>query len=461
MRLFLILLAAPAMACAAAAPAPAPTPAPAVDRPLAVQAKLEAAQAVFRSQLLGDLDHRIGDSITIAGVTIPARVGDKGQLELDLASDGKFKAFTKAATVPVTVTPAGAKRPLKLTLFLNRTADGWTYRNASQLTVAIGPEVWCIVDVNGDGTFNQPGIDGMTLAGYEWLFPLPTTDERFCSPALDLTGLAFGALGEEVKLSGRPLTTTVADALPVLKGVNSERLILGLTPRPEDAKLSAELQSHCHYMSLNKTLAHPEDEGKPGFSAEGHQAGMRSILSMGTSSERVAWMMVQTYFHRQDVIRPETTAFGVGYEGSYGGIDGRSKMGKAPATWWPVLCPVPDQRECGVSYQKEAPDATPGDDSAGLPITAYFGAGALLLKRWELKAIAGVKTPGLVECYPFDPKTGASAGMTGYQRCVAIIPKEPLQGAATYEVTLDVDVAGKPWTRTWQFSTVGAAKPKR
>lgn len=431
------------------------------DRPLAVQAKLGPAQAMFQSQLLGGLDHPVGQAITVAGTTVAARLGDKGQLELDLTGEGKFKTYSKSTTITVPVTAAGAKQPVKLSLYLNRTADGWTYRNASQLTIAIGPEAWWVCDVNGDGTFNQPGIDGMTLAGHEWLFPLPTTQERFCSTALDLTGLTLTPVGEEVQLSGRPLVTTVPAALAVLKGVNVERLRIGLTPRPEDVKLSAELQAHCAYMALNKTLTHPEDKSKPGYTPEGHSAGMRSILSMGTAADRVAWMMVQTYFHRQDVIRPETLAFGVGYEGSYGGIDGRSAMGKAPATWWPVLYPVPGQRECGLTYQKEAPDATPGDGSAGLPITAYFATRDLKLTAWTLTPVEGVKVPAPVDCYVFDPSTGVEARMTGYQRCVALIPKEPLQGAATYEVSMEVAVAGKPWKRTWQFSTVGASKPRR
>ena len=431
------------------------------DRPLPVQAKLGAAQAMFRSQLLGELDHPVGQAITLAGTSVAARVGDKGQLELDLTGEGKFKAYSKSTTVTIPVTVAGAKQPVKLSLYLNRTPEGWTYRNASQLTIAIGAEAWWVCDVNGDGTFNQPGIDGMTLTGYEWLFPLPTSDERFCTPTLDLTGLTLTPLGEDVQLSGRPLSTTVPAALAVLKGVNVERLQIGLTPRPEDAKLSAELQAHCAYMALNKTLTHPEDKSKPGYTPAGNSAGMRSILSMGTGADRVGWMMVQTYFHRQDVIRPETLAFGVGYDGSYGGIDGRSKLSKAPATWWPVLYPVPDQRECGLTYQEEGPDATPGDSSSGLPITAYFATRDLKLTTWSLKPVDGVKVPAPVDCYVYDPSTGTEAGMTGYQQCVALIPKEPLQGAATYEVSMEVAVAGKPWKRTWQFNTVGASKPRR
>jgi len=59
------------------------------DRPLAVQAKLGAAQAMFHSQLLGELDHPVGQATTVAGITAGDKAGDKGQLELDLTGEGK------------------------------------------------------------------------------------------------------------------------------------------------------------------------------------------------------------------------------------------------------------------------------------------------------------------------------------------------------------------------------------
>src|SRR6185436_14032415 len=97
--------------------------------------------------------------------------------------------------------------------------------------------------------------------------------------------------------------------------------------------------------------------------------------------------MVGTYFHRQDVIRPSTMAFGVGAEGAFTGIDGRSNMGQAPAHYWPVLCPVPGQTGVGTNYGKEAPDACPGDNAAGYPITVYFGTSNLKLKESSLKML--------------------------------------------------------------------------
>ena len=450
------------LACSALATEPVAVPS--VDRPVTARMQPEKAQAMYSTQVLGDLDHPVGTAITIAGTTIAARIGAKGELELDLKGDGKFRTYARTAMVPLTLDlPAadGKKKPFALSLYVQKGVDGaWTYRNATQLTLAIGGEALAVIDVDGDGIYNEAAIDGMAWAGHAWLFPLPASDERWCTATLDCTALAFGPQGQDARLSARPLATTVPEALPVLRNVNHERVLIGLTPRPENPRLSADLQKHCHYMVLNDTLTHPEDAGKPGFTKEGHEAGMNSILGMGTAADRLAAIMVETYFHRQDVIRPETRAFGVGYEGRYGGIDGRRDMGNSGAYRWPVLCPVPNQAEIAVAYAKESPDACPGDQAAGYPITVFFGSGKASLTAWSLKAVSG-KAPGAaLDCYPFDHKTGAGAEFSGYQNCVCIMAKDPLQGGTTYEVMIKAEHDGKPWERTWRFTTVGGGKKR-
>lgn len=429
------------------------------DRPIATKAILEPAEARYRSQVLGDLDHPIADRIVFAGQSIAAKRGAKGELELDLSGTGKFHSYSKSQLVQISVTiPLGeGKKPkaAKLGLLLERQADdSWTYRNASQLSVALGKERLALVDVDGDGSFNTPGVDGMTWSGNTYLFPLPAADERFCTTALDLTGLTMGGLGENFTLLGRPLTTTVAEALPILHDTNRERVKLGLSPRPEDAGLSADLQKHCAYMRLNGKLGHPEESGRPGFSPEGHNSGMRSILSYGTAPAHIAAGMVSTYFHRQDVIRPETRAFGVGFDGGYGGIDGRTVVGSVASFRWPVLCPAPDQSDVPVAFKKEAPDPIPGDDRAGFPVTAYFGSGSARLESYQMVISAAPKTP--IECYAYDFKTGASPEFSGYQNCVCLIAKDPLKPATAYTVTMAVDHGGKRWEKTWSFTTSSA-----
>jgi hypothetical protein len=437
------------------------------EKPLKVMMALQDPQARYEAQLLGDLDRPVDDGIVLGTTQYAAEVDDKGNLRIDTKAEEKYRTITKREIVSFQVKGETDKsRTATLKLEIRKREDGtWVYRNLTQLTVQIGQEAFVVVDANGNGAYNDPRADGMTWQGHTWLFPLPSSAERWCTPTMEIGAFEFGTLGENPTAKGKPLATTVPAALPVLKGVNEERVKLGLTPRPEDVKLSAELQKHCVYMQMNNILTHPEEAGKPGYSKEGHEAGMRSILSRGMDAAGVAHGMVGTYFHRQDVIRPHTIAFGVGYEGSFGGIDGRSAMGKAPPQYWPVLCPVPGQQNVGLNYGKEAPDACPGDAAAGYPITVYFGTGALKLTSSSLKAVGGAPAPrpqpgqpaaapgGPVDCYLYDPTQGASKDMTGYQHCVCIIPKDPLRANTEYEVTLAVDVAGKPWTKTWRFTT--------
>jgi hypothetical protein len=436
------------------------------DRPLKIQVVPQDTMILYQAQLLGDLDRPVGEGITMGAVLIPAKVNDKGGLELDLKNDGKPRTISgKREVVSVAVQGEGEKpKTMNVKLEFHKREDGsWVYRNLTTLHVQIGSETFVIVDANGNGSYSDSRADGIAWEGRSLLFPLPGEFERWCSATMDFVGLQMGPLGEKAAVKGRPLATTVPAALPILKGVNEERVEIGLAPRPEDPKLSADLQKHCKYMSMTGVLAHPEEPGKPGYTREGHEAGMRSILGHGTSPENVAAMMVGTYFHRQDVIRPGTMAFGVGIEGAFTGIDGRTTMGQAPPSYWPVLCPVPGQSGVGTTYNKEAPDATPGDQSAGYPITVYFGTSNLKLKEWSLKAIekgagplpAGARAaPGTsVDCYPFDPQTGASADMTRYQAAVCLIPKDPLKVNVDYEVSMTVDVNGKPWSKTWRFST--------
>src|ERR1043166_1648518 len=339
-------------------------------KPIKIVAALQDSPTHYQAQLLGDLDRPVGEGVKLKTADLPATVNDKGNFELDVHNDGKTRTLSgKREIVAVTVSN-DADKPKTLKLEFRKREDGaWVYRNLTTLHVMIGTEQFVIVDVSGNGAYNDPRSDGMTWEGKTWLYPLPSEAERWCSATMEFTGLTMGPLGEDAQVRGKPLATTVPAALPVLKGVNEERVEIGLTPRPEDEKLSADLQKHCKYMEMNKTLTHPEDKGKPGYTDEGNKAGMRSILGQGSSPDRIAENMVGTYFHRQDMLRPGTLAFGVGVEGAFTGIDGRSSMTKVPERAWPVLCPLPGQSGVATNYGKEAPDATPGDNSAGYPIT--------------------------------------------------------------------------------------------
>ncbi len=466
----IVLLGCAAVAAAADATKPA-LPAHDGDKPIAVKVRVDTAQARYRTQLMGDVDHPVGEAIVLHGLSIPTHLeGPEGkqELKLDLKKDGTFKSVGKGVQTIALEDPA-TKAHLKASIYFEKGGGGaWTYRDVTQLTLQIGPDQVALVDVDGDGTFNEPGVDGMCWLGQSYLFPLPAPDERWCTPSLDLTGFSIGALGENPKVEGRPLATTVPDALGVLQGIEQARSTVGLTPRPENTGLSASLQKHCRYMAANRKLTHPEDAGATGYSADGNESGMNSILSQGSAAPDIAAMMMGTFYHRQDVIRPLTRGFGVGYEGAFGGIDGRRDLSSQKVEW-PVLCPVPEQVDVPLRFNPEMPDPIAGDRSAGYPITAYFASGKLKLVKSSLTLVAGPASGGTaaaaakapIDCYAFDGTSGGDPTFNGYQCVVGLIAKEPLAEGSTYQAMLQVDAAGTPWTKTWRFTTVGAKAPSR
>jgi hypothetical protein len=441
-------------------------PAAEMDRPLAVRSRTETAAAPFRSQILGSLDRAVGSGINLGVRTIAARPGDKGSLELDLAGDGKWRTITRPGPIQVVLSKPGTKPNStdKVTFTLHLDVDAtksWTYRNNTVVVLGIGPDQVVLVDVNGNGAYNDAGIDGCAWLGDDRLWPLPGSDERWCTKSAEVAGLTIGAWGEDAKATGRSLATTLPATLPLLRNIHDERRKLGLTPRPEDAKLAADLQKHCDYMSTNDQLTHPEDKGKSGYTPEGHAAGMRSIISMGTPAESIASMMVTTFYHRQDVIRPLTAGFGVGFQGKYGGIDGRTNMLKGRKVTWPLLCPDVEQVDVPTRFSPESPDPVGGDKDAGFPITAYFDGKAQRLTSSRLSLVVNGQAGPPVDCYTFDSTTGGDVSMNKYQKVVALIAKEPLKDAAVYEVAMTVDDGGTTWSKTWRFATVGAAKRRR
>ncbi len=426
------------------------------DRPIALT--LVAARAPLMYQVQGEpgIDHVIGEAIAVGGVSIPVRRNGE-KIELDLARDGKFKA-ARPGPVTVNLGEAGDKKRDKLDLLLTRREDGaWTYRVLTVLVGHLGKESITLVDVDGDGAFNGLGVDGLALGDSAFAFPLPRADERWCTATHDLVGLNCGPRGEDATLSGRPLATTLAPTAALLAGINAQRMRYGLTPRGEDPTLSAPLQKHCEYMVGTGVLAHPEDASRPGYSADGHEAGMASILSQGSGPGDIAERMVATFYHRQDVVRPDTLAFGMGYAGKFGGIDGRRHLG-GPVRW-PVVVPPPDAQGVPLRFASEAPDPIAGDQAAGFPITVYFGSGGAVLKTATLAAVDGANLRP-IDCYRFDSTEGGAVEFNGFQHVVGLIAKEPLAGATQYQVTMAVEVAGTPWTRTWRFATIGAKPAK-
>jgi hypothetical protein len=441
-----------------------PTPAP-VDpndgKPLTVKVATELSGRDFSSLLLGDLDRPVGEAIVIGGLSVPARVNAKGALELDVKHDGKFaRVLTKAETVQLHLEKPGPKPghslKLQVTLALKLNEQRvWTYRNLTRLEVRIGDDTVELVDANGNGIWNEPGIDGICWAGQDWIWPLPIANDHWCTPNLEIDTFALGPWGEKAMVTGRPLATVVAETLPLLKRINEERSLVGLPARPEDPQLSAPLQKHCSYLRGLGRITQTEEAGTPGYSVEGHEAGKSSVLFRGTEPGPLVASLVATLYERQDVLRPAIRGFGLGGDGDIWGVDGRRNLGNWQLRQ-PLLSPAAGQGEVPTCLSHIGIDPIAGDAEAGFPVIVYFPEGSPNLREVRLR-VAGQEQE--VPCYLFDALQGGRLDLNRTQHLVALIAKDPLAASTTYEAFFETELNGKVWSQTWTFTTAGPAPP--
>ncbi len=419
----------------------------------ALKTKLGAAKTTFRAQSLGALAQPVSEEIQIADLLMKTSRDEKGALVVDYGA-ARPKTLKKTTVLKVAVSdPEKAGKTIKLQIEFARDADDqWTYANKTIVAISVPglSGALALVDANANGVYNDVRADGLAWPGHQVLFPLPTAGESWVLPGIEIKDFQLGSLGQDARASLRPLASIAENGLAVLNGANAERVRLGLTPRPESAALTTAIAKHCHWMALNKQLSHPEKAGTPAYSEEGNASGKRSILSSGRAPNLVADGFVKTLYHRYDVIRADLLAFGVASESNYSGIDGRSDLlADAPAHWWPILCPMPEQVGVPLAFNLEMPDPIAGDKKAGFPITVVFDTNKTSLKSYSLKQVLKGKLGPAIECYTFDAKDS----FVKFGNSVALIAKDPLLPATVYQVMIEAELAGKPWSKTWVFQT--------
>jgi len=259
-------------------------------------------------------------------------------------------------------------------------------------------------------------------------------------------------------------------AKKVLDKVNVYRASAGLKPVALDDAQSQACQKHARYLVINEGHpslqgldAHKEDPKLPGYSKEGHEAGMASDIAIGDYEPIDAvdsWMA--TLYHRVPILEPGLKSIGFGCaRGRRQGWatvmnvgTGRDKGTRPHA----VFYPAPDQADVPLTFPNsgEEPNPIPEDKDgrAGYPITAFFPQKDPLLKAsGTLMNDKGVEVP----CWfstpevPANPKFARNQGNT-----VCLIAKDPLVPRTTYHVHLKGTLAGKPWEKKWKFTTIEA-----
>lgn len=252
-----------------------------------------------------------------------------------------------------------------------------------------------------------------------------------------------------------------ADAAKVLDRINVHRKTAGLEPVAADPALSKGCAAHAAYLVTN--VDHPstqglglhgEDPKLPGYTKEGERAGKASVIFLGLEGEAAVEGWMGSFFHRIPLMQSRLRK--VGYGVARGGpakvtlvLDATNGMGPGKDSTV-VLYPADDQKDVPLAFVAEIPDPIPDSltNKAGYPITAIFAEGALIKDaKASLKDAAGNDVP----VWFSSPERPAAAD---YQRnTIGLIPKKPLQAQTAYTATFSALVRGKPWLKTWTFTT--------
>jgi len=295
-----------------------------------------------------------------------------------------------------------------------------------------------------------------------------------------LIGCAGGA-------SGPGPGTSVEDGCPGYQGsggtaaqeavdrLGCYRALMGLTPAVQVPTLSAAAEAHARYMAATDDFSHDEaDPDHPaftgagpgeraaaqGFVTDGAVEGVHEVIAFHDAGADPAasldtWM--RTIYHREPLTTPGPVEVGFGSAGIYSVMlvvlsweaEGALEVG---------LYPADGQGAVGRTFDSdtETPDPLPQHGVVGLPITA-----TVLDRGWQ----DGNDPYGLVidraASSLRDAASGAEHEVLFFEprsephllRTIALIPRTPLPGERTWEVSLSFESGGAERSVRWAFAT--------
>jgi uncharacterized protein YkwD len=278
-------------------------------------------------------------------------------------------------------------------------------------------------------------------------------------------GAAWSAKWDFATLSEGELHQELAGTF--LRMLNRLRRSAGLPPVPLDAVRSKACAAHARYLSRNvpenPALNWNEEKADlPGYTKEGAVlARTASIQGGGGPGEAVAGL-IDSLISRPQLLDPRLHDLGLGYTPfPMGGwiwvIDLHRRSGDA--TNKEYFYPAPDQENVPLVYPpNEVPSPIPASSQAergnearlaGYAITVLFGP---RIRVTAATAKLADDNRAEVDGWFSTPEKPAIAGFL--QRSLCFLPKTPLRPDTRYTATFQAEVNGKPWRRTWSFTTV-------
>lgn len=242
--------------------------------------------------------------------------------------------------------------------------------------------------------------------------------------------------------------------------INEARKASGLDAVKLSNELSAGCQKHARYLAVNAgnpltagLKAHEEHKELKDYSEEGAKSAAVAVIhSLPPSLAARDWLA--SFYHRVPLFDPALKEVGVGYHvhnnewacalDCLTGASGKRAKDV-------VFYPDDQQGNVPLKFGNEVPRAVPAEHKgdAGFPITIQFVGGQQVTQA-EVK-LTGPKDAA-VPVYLSTPEAPATAFPQSNTICA--IPRQPLARGTTYTVEVRCTVEGKPFTRTWKFTTV-------
>jgi len=270
--------------------------------------------------------------------------------------------------------------------------------------------------------------------------------------ALVLLGLLFTVT---------PVATAQAATPDWLLRLNQIRAMAGLGPVVENTEWSYGCWLHARYMAENGLATHDEDPANPWYTPEGAAAGKASNCFWGASGLRAIDGWAAAPFHSLGMIDPRLITVGFGsypVAAALNVISGRT--GSTAGIVYPVMWPGPDSVCPFLRYHgAERPDPLSGTGytaPVGLPIIVQFAATPTVTACHVRKGATELAHVVITETTYTNPDSAAQTlgrSVLASRHAVIIIPRDPLEPATRYTVSLSTTSGSCEWS----FTTSGLA----
>ncbi|HEU4417420.1 MAG TPA: CAP domain-containing protein [Planctomycetota bacterium] len=338
----------------------------------------------------------------------------------------------------------------------------WICNHCGALAALGGHEIW-FVDMDQDGVFGEV-TDGYVVKPPKekyWTDPEGRVKFRSMSEPLVVDGAQHW-----LQPDGRGYSMVVSTSMPdfasqrdvtyeeSLRLLNGWRQQLGHAAVTLRADLSRACEEHALYCASNGVLSHDQDPKRPGASPRGANAGAASELAMAKTMDDGLRLWLGTFFHRIRMLSPGLQRVGMGQIQGVAVLDAQSDgMTRQGEPWhWPLdkAVNVPFAWSTG-----ETPSPI-GDTEFTSAVAAMWG--YPITVTFATKNVSDVDAKVTVDgrelpVFVSSPAAPSNKEFPDNACSILVMTRAPMPSAAIVEVAVKCLHGGKPWTKTWRFTT--------